>query len=152
MWNQRSVDTFLGLPFNIASYGLLLEIIAKEVNMVPDELIGNLGDVHLYSNHLEQAKEQIGRELTDEERYNIWFTNNYETGMERFFDPNNLPDFNDKYYQPTPKRTREPFELPTLSMDYREGEYNKDLKGFVPDDFVLFNYQSQPHIKAPLSN
>jgi len=62
MWNQRSVDTFLGLPFNIASYGLLLEIIAKEVNMVPDELIGNLGDVHLYSNHIEQAKEQISRE------------------------------------------------------------------------------------------
>ncbi len=62
MWNQRSVDTFLGLPFNIASYGLLLEIIAKEVNMIPEELIGNLGDVHLYSNHLEQAKEQISRE------------------------------------------------------------------------------------------
>lgn len=62
MWNQRSADTFLGLPFNIASYGLLLEIIAKEVNMVPDELIGNLGDTHLYSNHIEQAKEQIGRE------------------------------------------------------------------------------------------
>jgi thymidylate synthase len=62
MWNQRSVDTFLGLPFNIASYGLLLEMIAKEVNMVPDELIGNLGDVHLYKNHIQQAKEQIGRE------------------------------------------------------------------------------------------
>jgi thymidylate synthase len=62
MWNQRSVDTFLGLPFNIASYALLLEIIAKEVNMIPDELIGNLGDTHLYSNHIEQAKEQIGRE------------------------------------------------------------------------------------------
>jgi len=62
MWNQRSVDTFLGLPFNIASYGLLLEIIAKEVNMVPDQLIGSLGDVHLYSNHIEQAKEQIERE------------------------------------------------------------------------------------------
>lgn len=62
MWNQRSVDTFLGLPFNIASYGLLLEIIAAEVNMVPDELIGNLGDVHLYKNHIEQAKEQIDRE------------------------------------------------------------------------------------------
>ena len=61
MWNQRSVDTFLGLPFNIASYALLLEIIAKMVNMVPDELVGNLGDVHLYSNHLEQAKEQITR-------------------------------------------------------------------------------------------
>ena len=61
MWNQRSVDTFLGLQFNIASYGLLLEIIAKEVNMIPDELIGNLGDVHLYKNHIEQAKEQISR-------------------------------------------------------------------------------------------
>jgi len=65
MWNQRSVDTFLGLPFNIASYGLLLEIIAKEVNMVPDELIGNLGDTHLYLNHIEQAKEQISRESFD---------------------------------------------------------------------------------------
>jgi thymidylate synthase len=62
MWNQRSVDTFLGLPFNIASYGLLLQIIAKEVNMVPDELIGNLGDTHLYLNHLDQAKEQLNRE------------------------------------------------------------------------------------------
>jgi thymidylate synthase len=61
MWNQRSVDTFLGLPFNIASYGLLLMMIAKEVNMIPDELIGNLGDTHLYINHIEQAKEQIGR-------------------------------------------------------------------------------------------
>jgi len=54
MWNQRSVDTFLGLPFNIASYGLLLEIIAKTVNMVPDELIGNLGDCHIYENQIEQ--------------------------------------------------------------------------------------------------
>jgi len=62
MWNQRSVDTFLGLPFNIASYALLLTIIAKEVNMVPEELIGNLGDTHLYLNHIEQAKEQIERE------------------------------------------------------------------------------------------
>jgi len=62
MWNQRSVDTFLGLPFNIASYGLLLMMIADEVGMVPDELIGNLGDTHIYLNHIEQAKEQIGRE------------------------------------------------------------------------------------------
>ncbi len=65
MWNQRSVDTFLGLPFNIASYGLLLTMIADEMNMVPDELIGNLGDVHLYKNHIEQAKEQIKREPYD---------------------------------------------------------------------------------------
>jgi thymidylate synthase len=65
MWNQRSVDTFLGLPFNIASYGLLLTMIADEMNMIPDELIGNLGDVHLYKNHIEQAKEQIKREPFD---------------------------------------------------------------------------------------
>ena len=62
MWNQRSVDTFLGLPFNIASYAALLCLIAEEVNMIPDELIGNLGDVHLYKNHIEQATEQISRE------------------------------------------------------------------------------------------
>ena len=62
MWNQRSVDTFLGLPFNIASYGLLLEILGREVNMIPEDLVGNLGDVHLYSNHIEQAKEQLDRE------------------------------------------------------------------------------------------
>ena len=62
MWNQRSVDTFLGLPFNIASYGMLLELIAKECDMIPGELIGNLGDVHLYSNHIKQAKEQIKRD------------------------------------------------------------------------------------------
>ena len=62
MWNQRSVDTFLGLPFNIASYGLLLEIIAKEVNMVPDQLIGQLGDVHIYNDHFDQVDEQIRRD------------------------------------------------------------------------------------------
>jgi thymidylate synthase len=61
MWNQRSVDTFLGLPFNIASYGLLLTLLGKLVNMVPDELIGNLGDTHLYLNHVDQAREQIER-------------------------------------------------------------------------------------------
>jgi len=61
MWNQRSVDTFLGLPFNIASYGLLLELLAKEVNMVAGGLIGNLGDTHLYLNHIEQAEEQLDR-------------------------------------------------------------------------------------------
>jgi thymidylate synthase len=62
MWNQRSCDLFLGIPFNVASYGMLLLILANEVNMVPDELIGNLGDTHLYLNHLTQAKEQIKRE------------------------------------------------------------------------------------------
>ena len=62
MWNQRSVDTFLGLPFNIASYGTLLLLLCEETNLKPGELIGNLGDVHLYKNHVQQAKEQIVRE------------------------------------------------------------------------------------------
>ena len=65
MWNQRSVDTFLGLPFNISSYAALLCLIAEEVGMVPDQLIGNLGDVHLYKNHKEQAREQLSREMYD---------------------------------------------------------------------------------------
>jgi thymidylate synthase len=78
MWNQRSVDTFLGLPFNIASYALLLEIIAKEVDMIPDELIGNLGDVHLYSNHLEQAKMQILRKPYSLPKVNITERNWYQ--------------------------------------------------------------------------
>ena len=81
MWNQRSVDTFLGLPFNIASYGLLLEIIAKEVNMIPDELIGNLGDVHLYNNHIEQAKEQIGREPFELPK--LWCLDEYHYLMDK---------------------------------------------------------------------
>ena len=91
MFNQRSVDTFLGLPFNIASYGLLLEIIAKEVNMVPDELIGNLGDTHLYRNHIEQAKEQLTREpmklpniiLEDEVKWE-------EGGCLSYYSPNDI--------------------------------------------------------------
>jgi thymidylate synthase len=78
MWNQRSVDTFLGLPFNIASYALLLEILAKEVNMVPDELIGNLGDVHLYSNHINQAKAQILRKPFSLPKINITERNWYQ--------------------------------------------------------------------------
>jgi thymidylate synthase len=63
MWNQRSVDTFLGLPFNIASYATLLCLLGQEVNMIPEDLIGNLGDVHLYLNHIDQAEEQISREI-----------------------------------------------------------------------------------------
>ena len=65
MWSQRSVDTFLGLPFNIASYGMLLMLLCKETGYEPGDLIGNLGDVHLYNNHWEQAKEQISRDGFD---------------------------------------------------------------------------------------
>jgi thymidylate synthase len=80
MWNQRSVDTPLGLPFNIASYALLLEIIAKEVNMVPDELIGNLGDCHIYKNQIDGVKEQLTRESYQLPNLNFsWYIDNWNT-------------------------------------------------------------------------
>jgi len=152
MWNQRSVDTFLGLPFNIASYGLLLEIIAKEVNMVPDELIGNLGDVHLYSNHIEQAKEQIGRKYTHEERTELlkqaMGEENYNKAVDELMPfGGGLSEYYDSYK--IPYRTREPYRLPTLVM-----VTNPDLKfdEYVYDNLKLVNYQSHPTIKAPLSN
>jgi thymidylate synthase len=151
MWNQRSCDTFLGLPFNIASYGLLLEIIAKEVNMVPDELIGNLGDTHLYSNHIEQAKEQIGREFTEEE------INEHlqQSGMDALkYEPRM------EYISKLPKRTREPYPLPQLNINTEF--WNKPFleliisdnfcKCLLEEDIQLGNYQSHPTIKAPLSN
>ena len=63
MWNQRSVDTFLGLPFNIACYGFLLHMFAQQAYMIPGELIGNLGDVHLYNTHISYAEEQVMRDV-----------------------------------------------------------------------------------------
>ena len=158
MWNQRSVDTFLGLPFNIASYGLLLEIIAKEVNMVPDELIGNLGDVHLYSNHIEQAKEQIGRELSLYERIDWWFENkkpNRDVLEEIESSPSNVQE---KYFDGAgvPKNTREPYPLPKLIINDEFWNPDVDLLSNLPhievSDFYVENYQSHPTIKAPLSN
>lgn len=62
IWDQRSVDTFLGLPFNIASYGILLHMFAQQANMIPDKLVGHLKNVHIYTNHVDQCKEQISRE------------------------------------------------------------------------------------------
>jgi thymidylate synthase len=62
MYNARSQDVPLGTPFNLASYGLLLTILAKEVNMVPDELISNMGDCHIYLNQIDGVKEQLTRE------------------------------------------------------------------------------------------
>ncbi len=62
LWNQRSVDSALGLPFNIASYALLLHLLAKESGFKEGKLVGFLGDTHIYTNHVEGLKEQIKRE------------------------------------------------------------------------------------------
>ena len=128
MWNQRSVDTFLGLPFNIASYALLLEIIAKEVNMIPDELIGNLGDVHLYNNHIEQAKEQITRTPFELPKLNIntefWPTESGSCG-------------------------EGPLDATAVFNSFKDDNFCKCL---LEEDIQLYDYQSHPSIKAPLSN
>lgn len=62
LWNQRSVDTMLGLPFNIASYALMLHLLAKEAGLKEGKLVGFLADVHIYENHVKGAKEQITRD------------------------------------------------------------------------------------------
>jgi len=157
MWNQRSVDTFLGLPFNIASYGLLLEIIAKEVNMVPDELIGNLGDCHLYKNHIEQAKEQLSLIPWKERK-------------EMLTDPSDIRSFGDispftdkmiNYWldlRKIPYSRRMPFPLPKVLINNGEVDNNgvpftkSVLDGYDITDFELVDYQSHTPIKAPLSN
>jgi thymidylate synthase len=166
MWNQRSVDTFLGLPFNIASYGLLLEIIAKVVNMVPDELIGNLGDVHLYSNHIDQALEQIGRELRVDERVCMCYENP-SLDVSRLQEGMSDSEFTaicDEFGIPT--RTRIPFELPTLNINTEFwptesgecgiGPLHSDIDVLIKNmeitDFEIIGYQSHPTIKAQLSN
>jgi thymidylate synthase len=154
MWNQRSVDTFLGLPFNIASYGLLLEIIAKEVNMIPDELIGNLGDVHLYSNHIEQAKEQIGRKYTHEERTELlkqaMGEENYNKSVDELMPfGGGLSEYYDSYK--IPNKTREPYKLPRLKFSPCPIT-GIDMEYQSIAQFQIENYESHPTIKAPLSN
>ena len=94
IWMQRSVDTFLGLPYNIASYGLLLLLLAKELNLTPRRLVGQLADTHLYVNHMEQVDLQLSREpmelptvtISDENwngilnwTYKDFTTNNYKS-------------------------------------------------------------------------
>jgi thymidylate synthase len=164
MWNQRSVDVPLGLPFNIASYGLLLEIIAKIVNMVPDELIGNLGDTHIYSNQIDGCKEQIGK-LSWEQRKEF-------LTEEQFKEFGNISPFTDKMIHwwlnclNIPYSNRMPYLLPTLNINTEfwptqsgecgVGELTDNIDFLIKEmrieDFQIENYQSHPAIKFPLSN
>ncbi len=158
MYNARSQDVPLGTPFNIASYALLLEIIGKMVNMVPDELVGNMGDCHIYINQIDGVKEQIGRELRVDERVCMCYENpnldlsKLQEGMSDEELTKVCDDFN------IPTRTRTPFELPTLKIN--SGNENWDLLDIdeiinsldVDITFRLENYQSHPAIKIPLSN
>jgi thymidylate synthase len=136
---------------------LLLEIIAKAVNMVPDELIGNLGDVHLYSNHVEQAKEQIGRELSFNER--VVLANKPEMINDKYYTDDAISELTQLLDEMNIiKRTREPYPLPTLKH-MKTDDFYKSLSEDISlvthldnTDFVIENYQSHPTIKAPLSN
>ena len=149
MYNCRSQDVPLGTPFNISSYALLLEIIGKMVNMVPDELITNMGDCHIYLNQIEGVKEQIGREFTEEEIQEHLM----QSGMDALMEKPKM-----EYISKLPKRTKEPFPLPTLKHMKTDEFYkslSEDLSLFTHldnTDFVLENYQSHTSIKMPLSN
>ena len=182
IWTQRSVDTFLGLPFNIASYGLLLEILAKEVNMIPGELIGHLGDTHLYLNHIDQAREQIGDELSANQ-LNIMlkelspdmygeYVNIQKKKMEliegqRYEDAAKVRDeervlLEELIKVTLPLKSREPFPLPELIINDEFWNHDRDtsildgvhywIDNLEIDDFIIEGYKSHDSIKAPLSN
>lgn len=102
MWNQRSVDTPLGLPFNIASYALLLAIIGKMVNMVPDELIGNLGDTHIYKNQIDGIKEQLTREPYQLPKLIMSNNVNFNDTIDEFLNSCLISDFQIENYQSHP--------------------------------------------------
>jgi thymidylate synthase len=130
IWTQRSVDTPLGLPFNIASYGLLLSLLGHICNMVPDELIGNLGDTHIYLNQLDGVNEQINRVSHDLPTLYI----NGEFWLPNWDDPRVQED----------------------GCSNRPGSFSNDfdalIKGIEVNDFIIDNYVSEPTIKFPLSN
>ena len=128
MYNCRSQDVPLGTPFNIASYALLLEIIAKMVNMVPDELITNMGDCHIYSNQIDGVKEQLTREPFELPKLNIntefWSYESGECGVGPIDSTSVLNSFNDDNF----------------------------CKCLLNEDIQLSNYQCHPKIYFPLSN
>lgn len=93
LWNQRSVDVMLGLPFNIASYGLLLHLIAKETKLEEGKLVGFLADTHIYENHINGAEEQLER---DPQKYKLpkIKTNNFKSIFDWKYSDSELIDYN----------------------------------------------------------
>ncbi len=99
---QRSADTFLGVPFNIASYALLTYMMAQQCDLGVGDFVWSAGDVHIYSNHMDQVKEQL---------------------------------------------SRVPYPLPQLKIQRKPDS----LFDYQFEDFEIVNYQSHPHIKAPVA-
>ena len=99
MFNMRSNDVPLGLPFNLASYGLLLEIIAKEVNMIPNELIASLGDAHIYLNQIDGVREQLTREPYPLPKLTITNQVNFDEDIDEFLNSCLISDFQIEGYQ-----------------------------------------------------
>jgi len=102
MFNMRSNDVPLGLPFNLASYGLLLEIIAKEVNMIPNELIASLGDAHIYLNQIDGVREQLTREPYPLPKLTITNQVNFDEDIDEFLNSCLISDFQIEGYQSHP--------------------------------------------------
>jgi thymidylate synthase len=102
MYNARSQDVPLGTPFNISSYALLLEIIAKMVNMVPDELISNMGDCHVYLNQIDGIKEQLTREPFELPKLVISNQVYFNEGIDEFLNSCLITDFQIEGYQSHP--------------------------------------------------
>jgi len=139
---QRSADTFLGVPFNIASYALLTMMMAQVCDLKPGEFVHTFGDVHLYNNHIEQAKLQLTREprALPQLKINPEVKDIFEFKFE---------DFELLNYDPHPhiKAEAKPRALPQLKINPEV----KDIFEFKFEDFELLNYDPHPHIKAEVS-
>lgn len=129
---QRSADTFLGVPFNIASYALLLHMVAQITNTVPYKFVHTFGDLHLYLNHKNQVNEFLRRTIKNEEapKFDYW-KNLIRRGNLKVV---GLGD----YYGP---------ELPTLKLNPEI----KNITDFRIEDIEILDYNPLPAIKAPVA-